>query len=145
MESAGRVGPRAPDMHQLHTTDRSLKRIRANEHEALLSTAQHTEQSHVGIQTISLSGEKKSDLRSEVNNGVASLAEEVRSRNKCRKAGGLWANNTVIVLQHCSNLTSHREGKKTMRNVRNYSPYFGTGLKEGRTYLIILTRRVHCG
>lgn len=42
MENAGRVGPRAPDTHQLPTTDRSLKRIRANEHEALLSSAQRS-------------------------------------------------------------------------------------------------------
>lgn len=74
MESAGRVGPRASDMHQLHTTDRSLKRIRANEHEALLSTAQP----HGYSDNQSLRGEKF-DLRSEDNSELASLANELWS------------------------------------------------------------------
>lgn len=67
MESAGRVGPRAPDMHQLHTTDRSLKRIRANEHEAPLSAAQNRAEQPCGYSdNQSLQG-GKFDLRSEVN------------------------------------------------------------------------------
>lgn len=107
MESAGRVGPRASDMHQLHTTDRSLKRIRANEHEAPLSAAQPCGYSD----NQSLQGEKF-DLRSEVNSEPGSLAEEVWSSNKCIKADGLVfiiIIITVVTLKYC---VVHSGGKK---------------------------------